>query len=503
MKSKLTLIFFLLISLNSYSQLSSNALYFDGVDDVVSIQGGYAIGINDVTFEAWIKDERPVSSFSLADLVFSISDTPNVGMSVYLHEGKISTVFAGISCSQQEVDLGPDLRDNLCHHIAVTRSGGTLTVYVDGIQVGQETTLVCDIPYNFIASIGGDLALPGFYQFMGLIKEVRFWNVARTQSQIQSNMNVVLNPAVNPNLKGYWRLNEGTGQHVTDYAFGNNGLLGNYFFAESIDPAWAQGCPACVPPASYITAVGSTTFCTGGSVKLKAPVAANKKYQWIKGITNITGETSSTYIATTGGTYKVNVTDSITGCSKLSPGKVVKVNPLPNATITPQGATTFCNGDSVILKGNFISGAAYQWKKGTNAIAGATKKNYTAKSAGNYKIIITDTNGCSKASAQTKVTVPCKTDGSIFETENLTDLKIYPNPSSGDFNIELIDADENAISTEVFYVTGERVTANITQVSNSDDGISFIQIKNLHEGIYFVKIVSGPNQYYRKIVKTN
>ena len=56
--------------------------------------------------------------------------------------------------------------------------------------------------------------------FNGKIDEVRIWNVARTESQIQNTMNTILSPEYystsDSGLVGYWRLDEGTGQTAED-----------------------------------------------------------------------------------------------------------------------------------------------------------------------------------------------------------------------------------------------------------------------------------------------
>jgi glucuronoarabinoxylan endo-1,4-beta-xylanase len=151
-------------------------------------------------------------------------------------------------------------------------------------------------------------------------------------------------------------------------------------------------------PQATITPAGPTTFCSGGSVVLNGPVAANRAYQWKKGSNNIAGATLSSYTATAKGNYKLVVTNTATGCSKTSDGVEVTVNALPTATITPQGPTTFCEGGSVVLQANTGAGLSYKWKKGSNFISGATQSAYTATEQGNYKVEVTDANGCLKLS---------------------------------------------------------------------------------------------------------
>ncbi|MBK9401485.1 MAG: choice-of-anchor D domain-containing protein [Bacteroidetes bacterium] len=71
-------------------------------------------------------------------------------------------------------------------------------------------------------------------------------------------------------------------------------------------------------------------------------------HQWFIGGSSISGATTSTYTATTAGSYTVQVTNS-NGCSATSATLAVAVNALPTPIITAGGSTTFCSGDSVTL----------------------------------------------------------------------------------------------------------------------------------------------------------
>ena len=250
-------------------------------------------------------------------------------------------------------------------------------------------------------------------------------------------------------------------------------------------------------PSATITPSGSTTFCSGESVELSVPYGANKTYQWKKGGANISGATLSDYTVTVGGNYKVTVTNTVTGCSKTSTNPtVVTVNPLPNATITPQGPTTFCAGGSVILKANAGTGFIYQWKKGGNNIAGATNMNYTASLGGIYKVRVTNSNGCSKMSSGVTVTVPCREDKII--PENTFEIKVFPNPSSGDFILEFSNPGLEKISIQIFDVIGKMILPAETT------GHQFIlRNEELNPGIYSAVITDGENKKVLRLVKTN
>ncbi|HRH37380.1 MAG TPA: right-handed parallel beta-helix repeat-containing protein, partial [Flavobacteriales bacterium] len=114
---------------------------------------------------------------------------------------------------------------------------------------------------------------------------------------------------------------------------------------------WDASCQCAgtvVSLAPAITAGGSTTFCTGGSVSLSATSGTGYTYVWKKNGTIISGATSATYSATTSGTYTVDVTTS-GGCMSTAAGVTVTANSAPTASLAAGGATTFCAGSSVLL----------------------------------------------------------------------------------------------------------------------------------------------------------
>jgi hypothetical protein len=267
-------------------------------------------------------------------------------------------------------------------------------------------------------------------------------------------------------------------------------------------------------PSAAITYSGSAPFCTGDTLVLNAPAGANKIYQWKKGGNDISGATNSSYTAATGGNYKVSVTNTVTGCSKTTVNATVLTISQPSATITPQGPTTFCAGGSVLLKGNFGTGYTYQWKKGGGDIAGATNKNFTATMAGVYKLMVTNTYGCSKLSPGVTVTVPCKESENEGESVPIAigmDVKVYPNPSSGDFVFEMVRMDsygENPIaekiSISVYDVVGKLIENG--EINNSlpkqSYGQFIIHNSQLTPGVYYATITDGKNKKVLQLIKT-
>lgn len=145
------------------------------------------------------------------------------------------------------------------------------------------------------------------------------------------------------------------------------------------------------PPAT-VTVGGPTTFCQGGNVLLTAN--AGSSYLWSN------GSTSQSISVTASGSYTVAVTQT-GGCTLTSAPVVVTVNPIPSATITAGGSTSFCDGGNVVLTA--AAGGTWEWRNGATVIA--TTQAITATTSGAYTVKVTTAAGCSATSAATNVTV--------------------------------------------------------------------------------------------------
>lgn len=242
------------------------------------------------------------------------------------------------------------------------------------------------------------------------------------------------------------------------------------------------------------TAQGPTTFCSGGNVTISANSGAGLTYQWVKWSTDIVGATSQTYMATASGTYKVRVTD-INSCSKTSAGVSVTVNALPSATVTANGPLSFCTGGSVIFTAASGAGYTYQWKKNGSNIIGATSQQYTATTAGTYRVVVTNSNGCTKQSSGQVVTVPCKVQGDLLSEDK--DFSIFPNPADESITINSDAGDVQKII--IFDALGRQVFSKLYSITNSNHLIQ-IDISAFSKGVYFVQVLSADKTKSLKLV---
>ena len=143
-------------------------------------------------------------------------------------------------------------------------------------------------------------------------------------------------------------------------------------------------------PVATITPGGDTmTLCQGEAATLT--VSSGSSYLWSN------GASTQSITVSAAGIDSVTMTDR-NGCSATTATDVTTIYPLPSTPIiTPGGATTFCEGDSVELISS--SAAGYLWNNG------ATTQSITVKSSGGYSVIVINANGCSSANSSDTISV--------------------------------------------------------------------------------------------------
>jgi hypothetical protein len=211
-------------------------LQFDGVDDRVDCEtSSGALNITSaITIEAWVKD---VDNFGWSDIAgrehstrwqsdYAIAVRNDGAGQVYL--------FAITDSDGNKWDTGSYSAgiDSEWHYVAGTFAAGQLTLYFDGELVKTKGTGAA----RSIATSGNSLLMGDWFgqALNATISEVRIWNVARAQEQIQADMYKKMT-GTESGLVGYWKLDEGSGTIANDSTPNNNDgtLLGG--------PVWVGG----------------------------------------------------------------------------------------------------------------------------------------------------------------------------------------------------------------------------------------------------------------------
>lgn len=168
-----------------------------------------------------------------------------------------------------------------------------------------------------------------------------------------------------------------------------------------------------IPAAPMLTA-SQDTVCAGTTITLTANPATGYtgiEYLWYKNdvAVNYQNGGAGTYTVSTGNTagideYKVQVVYTGFTCASTASDSVNIVKISPNAVITPAGATTFCANTPTVLNAN-AGMVNYTWKATANIVQSGASASYIPTLSGNYNVVVTDANGCTKTSPNVNIKI--------------------------------------------------------------------------------------------------
>lgn len=248
-------------------------------------------------------------------------------------------------------------------------------------------------------------------------------------------------------------------------------------------------------PTASISALTSTSFCSGDSCLLAALPSNGSNYQWYIGNTLLTSSTIPYKQVTTNGTFKVIVVDSNNCVSKLSSNNVkTKVNSIPIATISFMGNGTIPLNGSLKLNASPSSGVSWQWYKDGVIILGATNKTYFASMAGSYTVEVSKL-GCVGVSAAAVLSASSNKEVELT-TEN-EHWMIYPNPTSNTLYVTYKGNDPLETEVKLINATGQLVFQSIEKTNEIS-----IDLSGFQAGIYFLSLrQSNEKMGWFKLIK--
>lgn len=414
--------------------MSQNALDLDGSNDYVQTTFPGISGTAARTVEAWIKT--------------TANANPNAGgvQQIITDWGVFATgsrfTFCVLWNNAIRVELSGGglsgtiaVNDGLWHHVAVVYNplfaGNPYSLYVDGVldNTGQITTPINTSSGNM--RIGQ--RMDGARHFDGSIDEVRVWNFAKTQAQIQNTMNGELCGS-QTGLMAYYTCNEGI-------AGGNNlgisnlpDLSGNGYQGTLTNMAlngansnWVSGAPIS-PGASHITF--NALSC---SPSYTSP--------------------SGTQIWTSSGTYQ----DTIPGTNGCDSTFTVNLNiQSVMADFSVNGPANLCLGDSVPFVNSSTGGTAFTWFANMIPFAQASTAGYTFSDTGMVEILLVVNNGPCTDSSRMMFSV----SGPILGNPMITD-ESCTGEMDGGIDIEVVGG---SIPFHYVWTTGD-TTQDLTQLS--------------------------------------
>jgi hypothetical protein len=218
-----------------------------------------------------------------------------------------------------------------------------------------------------------------------------------------------------------------------------------------------------------LTTSGVDVTCEGGADGVVAATATGGttsfNYEWSD------GAQVSSNIDVEAGTYIVTVDDG-SGCIVVDSVTIGFL--FNNPTFSFAQANVAGEASVVVNAGGSFSD--YDWSNGANT------EEVTFTTSGAYTLTVTDTNGCSTSDVINVEIWPL----GVNQVEATT-MSVYPNPSTGIFNLTLGNVPADQVELVVLNVNGQVVTTSTAAASN---GIitDVIDLGNAASGIYFLQV---------------
>ncbi|MCY7411284.1 MAG: T9SS type A sorting domain-containing protein, partial [Chitinophagales bacterium] len=252
-------------------------------------------------------------------------------------------------------------------------------------------------------------------------------------------------------------------------------------------------------PTATISPSGTVKTCSPDPVILTANSGAGFSYQWSNLVGTISGATSISYTTTVATTYTVKVTDANT-CTKVSAGTIFKNYAKASAKITVVGSLNICSTGSVTFNALVKSGYFYQWYKDDVLLAGATTTSYVATVVGVYKYLATTKDGCTKYST-TKTVTGCKLE-STDAAEEIANLTLYPNPSDGNFVIQLMldNGYSGELNIAISNSLGQIMRTEKTTIVDGHFEEDIDLGNSIGAGIYLIRITADDHVYTQRLI---
>lgn len=224
-------------------------------------------------------------------------------------------------------------------------------------------------------------------------------------------------------------------------------------------------------------------FCTGGSATLSSTMSADT-YAWTG------GTTGSTLTVTTGGTYTLDITDA---CGSGSESITVEELSTPVAGFT--STTSFATG--IFTNTSTTSGnTTYDWDFGDSNSSTDSDPIHVYNNTITYLVTLTVTNECGSDTFSDSITLSSVGLDDLFLDG---DVAVYPNPSKGEFTIDMTVLGSSDIAIKVENMLGAIVyesNPGTVQGAHSEN----ISLGNAPAGMYFVRVLAGEQQLVKKII---
>jgi hypothetical protein len=422
--------------------LNDYSLNFDGTDDKAEVTSPFSSN-SDFTLEAQFKIDANAPTnfsriFSWGNFAFEVAIT-NGTLTTY-KESWMNTTATG-------------LNDEQWHHVAVSRAGSAVTIYVDGKSVGQRTISAIDFANSNFMYIGANSGSGDC--FKGNIDEVRVWNVSSTQSDIIARMNTV-DQVQAQGLAAYYDFNR-PAQTVKSLLIGGTALTRTGASGTNNLPPFVVQANKTITPA-ILTTTGNSR-CGTGSVTLQAAATAGT-INWFAdqsgGSALGTGTSFNSPSISSNTTYYAQAINNSVSSARVPVDAIVNASP----TITSNTPANRCGYGTLTLTAVPSSGTVKWYTASTGGASISSGNSFTTPSitsTATYYADVLDNNNCTAAS-RTSIVATIKTIPTIANIIQdsrcgIGTVALGATATSGTVNWYAANTGGSSLATGVSYTT--------------------------------------------------
>jgi hypothetical protein len=199
-----------------------------------------------------------------------------------------------------------------------------------------------------------------------------------------------------------------------------------------------------------------------------------------------------TAIGLLAGEYIATITDA-TGCPTVTTVEVEQPDLITIDILDITNETNDQMDGAITIEASGGSGSdlEYQWFLDGNLFS--TDPNLTNLSAGTYVVFVIDMTDCTNSD-----TIIVDMATGLFDNDLGEKINLYPNPTTGEFQLDIQLAAEKEVSVSVFNMTGQPVfTKNETPIMEEKLNIDLTDFSN---GVYLVKVQVGEEIWMQRVI---
>ncbi len=236
------------------------------------------------------------------------------------------------------------------------------------------------------------------------------------------------------------------------------------------------------PAIPLIVSSKGTAICAGDSTVLTAS-STSGTFAWSNNGVVIANATSKTYAALSAGNYRIVNTDT-KGCSSESSGFTVGVNPLPAKPVISWSGVQFSTT---------ATGVNYQWLLNGALVAGATASTHKPLNTGDFRLRVTDPNGCINVSDSFKLVVTALAN--LITTPSSNIATVYPNPASNKVVLEFATLPTINLNFQLVSPSGKVLSSIVGR-----NKVNVIDVSDVQSGNYFIRVIGKKYDQVKKVL---